>query len=86
MAGKVRQLEEALRRATANASGPSHEPSTSVMSSGSGINGHHNETAARPEIPSELIDTLGTLTLTDGGESRFLGPSAAPEVCFVYLY
>lgn len=81
MTEKVRHLEEALRRATSSRSSSSYDATSDAPPSGSEAIGH-DDTNTRPDVPSDLLDTLGTLTLADGGESRFLGPSAAPEVCF----
>lgn len=80
MIEKVRHLEEALRRATSSSSSSSYEATSDAPPLSSEAIGH-DDTNTRPDVPSDLIDTLGTLTLADGGESRFLGPSAAPEVC-----
>lgn len=79
MTERVRHLEEALRRATSSRSSSSFEATSDAPPLSSESIGH-DDTNTR--VPSDLIDTLGTLTLADGGESRFLGPSAAPEVCF----
>ena len=79
MMERVRVLEEALRKATSNNLNTHNGPPGESPLSHPGSHGN-DEVAARLDMPSELIDTLGTLTLTDGGESRFLGPSAAPEV------
>lgn len=81
MTERVRHLEEALRRATSSRSSSSFEATSDAPPLSSESIGH-DDTNTRPDVPGDLIDTLGTLTLADGGESRFLGPSAAPEVCF----
>lgn len=52
-------------------------------------NGSHNNVASgstTPGSPStgpeyDPLEMFGTLTIADGGDSRFLGISAASEVC-----
>ena len=76
-----RQLEEALRISHSKQSSRPHpllQYSSRAYSSGDPCSTAIVPPLADPE--HDLLEILGTLTIADDGESRFLGPSAASEV------
>jgi hypothetical protein len=81
LSGRIRQLEDALAKLQAERSSDPHpllhedfmemeEEGDSPMPDTEGVGGH----------VTDVIDALGTLSISDNGISRFFGPTGGSEV------
>ena len=86
---RIKALEEALQVAHAKLADSVH-PLLSETHSSTNDSPRFSPYAEAQTPPSDeeldLSETLGTLAITDGGESRFFGPSAASEVSTAFAY
>ena len=85
---RIKALEEALQVAHAKVADSMHPLLSETHSSTN--DSPRFSPYAEAQTPSDeefdLSETLGTLAITDGGESRFFGPSAASEVSTAVAY
>lgn len=85
MSERIRQLEDAL----GNLQGQhATEPHPLLREDLLGVHTKDDELLVPPEEvgtlshPPEVLDTFGTLSITDHGVSRFFGPTGGSEVGF----
>lgn len=85
MSERIRQLEDALGELQAQ---HSTEPHPLLREDLLGVNHNDDESLTPPDEsgilshPPEVLDTFGTLSITDHGISRFFGPTGGSEVRF----
>ena len=77
---RIRQLEEALQKLQQRVSDAPHPLLATDDERRESARWSAEGATSDPEDPDPL-DSFGTLTIAEGGESRFLGPSGASEVC-----
>lgn len=79
MSERIRQLEDALKISHANHSEELHPLlSNELLKIKFGVD-IRDSPQNKPEQYHDALEALGTLTIMDGGETRFLGPSGAAE-------
>ena len=77
---RIRQLEDALAILQARCSDEPHPLLRDDIVVAKTEQEDEDNTAVAPANPSEIIDTFGTLSVSDHGVSRFFGPTGGTEV------
>lgn len=88
MSQRIRQLEDALRLLQSSLSSEKHPLlRNDLLSIKYGPEQQLSVPSDSVEDPlAEPVEAFGTLTIGDGGESRYLGASAGSEVCLIVIH
>ncbi|KAF7972403.1 hypothetical protein HWV62_18056 [Athelia sp. TMB] len=84
MSQRIRQLEDALALLQSSISSEKHcllRDDLLLIKYGPEQRPVIDDSEPSQDPTAEPIDAFGTLTIGDGGESRYFGASAGPEVC-----
>ncbi|KAF7968251.1 hypothetical protein HWV62_31547 [Athelia sp. TMB] len=87
MSQRIRQLEDALALLQSSISSEKHcllRDDLLLIKYGPEQRPVIDDSESSQDPTAEPIDAFGTLTIGDGGESRYFGASAGPEVCSLH--